>query len=343
MKYIFIFVIAVVFSSCVTIKKIENKEKTINYYKKADFFNNENKLNEAIYFYKKDFTLNKNSNAAYELAKIYRYKIKDYRKMKYWYLKANDLKHDNALFELSIYYYLKDDNKALSYIQNPSIKSMIGVRASKTKLLAHSVFYEYYKKKQYQKALKLIKKNSYYINLYPINNLYENSRKKNYKDYNIYKEKPYNITSYIEKYKLIKEKELDKYEEMKTKDSYYELARWNRYVFLNYRKTIEYYELAHKARHKDAAFELAHLYKNRFYDIKNTIKWYEESNIIGNKQAAFELALFYDFNLNSYDNAIAWYKKAFKQSHKAAATNISLIYKDKLKNYTKHLLWTDIY
>lgn len=342
MKYFFPFFIIFLFANCSSTKYHISKapEKQLTSFEIAQQLNFENQTKKAIYLYTKSFYDENNSNAALELARVYRYKINDYTKMIKWYENAHKMNNDYAMYELANFFYIKGEyDKALTYYEKSKLYNSTRLAVTFTKIKLYTLVYiKYHVLKDYKNTINHMKKTNVKINLYKLQNVYEHIPRTNYKKYD-YKEKKYLITAFIDKHNLISFDEINNYKKLNTKESNYELARFYRYVFFDYKTAIDYYKKSHTLAHRNAAYELAELYNRHFYDIKNAIYWYKESNKIGNTNAAFALAMFYDFKLKAFDNASNWYKIAFKNGHKAAAINNSLIYKDKIKDVQKHLIW----
>lgn len=341
MNQIIICIIVFIFTSC-TNQKFTSSSETSIYSQKADLYNFDSNLAKAIEYYEKDYLYNRNNISALKLARIYRYKIKDYIKMEEWYINAHKLHNDFAFYELGIFFYLKGNmNKTIEYFDKNSLNDSLGMRATLTKLKYYTnLSIKYYEHKNYKVEVNKIKKlhdTDHYI--YKLENIYPKLRDDNYKDFSIQSKYEGYADTIIYKHKLIKYENITKYEALNTGNSNYQLARINRYLLLNYKQAITYYERAHSLGHINSAFELAEFYNYEMNDIQNSIKWYKKAHLIGNKQASFNLALFYDFKLYAYTNAIDWYKKAFKLGHKSSSTNISLIYKDNIKNSQKYLIW----
>lgn len=342
MNFLVTVVISFLVVGCTTtnykVSNINIKEPTT--FQIAEELNFENKIEKAIYLYKKDFYKNNNTDSALSLARLYRYKIKDFEKMEKWYINSYHENNDYSLYELANYFYVHDNfEKALKYYTKSTLNKRFGLDITLSRIRFYSISHikirDY---NDYKKSINHMDKAVFRNNLNDLKSVYPQIPINNYKKFNI-KEKPYLIPAMIDRYNLINLNKISYYKSLNTKESNYELARLYIYVYKEIKTSIDYYKKAHRLGNKNAAFELAELYKNNLYDIKNTIYWYKESYKIGNKNAAFSLALFFDFKLKAFNNAIIWYKKSFRHGHKAAATNISLIYKDKIKDVQRYLIW----
>ncbi len=352
--FITLFLVLVFLTSCnykkTNIQLLKKENEVI--FLKAKKLDQNNENLEAVALYKKANSLG-NKNASIYLARIFRYKIKDYKKMIYWYQEAYNNKNETAAFELAFYYEKNQEyNKANKW---------------------------YLKVENNSNSLSLLKTTYFqlgYMNYFQLNDIPEANKhfnKISSKGYgkifvaDIYKELKNDDTTYLwqkvffdvnrksvgykdsitHKYKLkdyLNIKELyNKVNLEYDENSAYEIARIYYYLYKNYKESVKWYKKAHELGHKNAAFELALLvYSNLLKDYKNAKYWYLKSYEIGNIEGIFNLALIYDFNLKDYAQSLVYYKKAYDVGHKGASRNIELIYQTYILDIKMMKNWSNL-